>query len=62
MDVRRLDSRGWVVRVEWDLPRRRSAMMAQLGEFSFNIPWRSKVPSGEFDKGEFENCLRRVES
>jgi hypothetical protein len=53
---------GWIVRVEWDLPPRRSSMLAQFGEFSFNLPWRSKVPTGEFGKSEFENCLRRLEN
>lgn len=55
-------SRGWVVRVDWDLPPRRSEMLAQVGEFSFNLPWKSKAPAGEFDKSEFESWLRRVES
>jgi hypothetical protein len=56
--ARRAGAMGWVVRVEWDLPPRRSEVMAQLGEFSFNLPWRSKVPAHEFGKSEFESCLR----
>ncbi|MDA1273572.1 MAG: hypothetical protein O2960_05915 [Verrucomicrobia bacterium] len=62
VDARCSPSHGWVVRVEWALPRKHSAIFAQVGEFSLNIPWRSRVPTGEFDKGQFESCMRPVES
>ncbi len=62
VDASRAGVRGWVVRVEWDLPPKRSEILAQFGEFSFNLPWGSKVPTGDFDKGDFERCLRRLES
>jgi hypothetical protein len=53
--------RGWTVTIEWDLPARRTAVLAQLGEFSFNIPWWTKTPAAEFSKSEVEQFLKPVD-
>jgi hypothetical protein len=54
--------RGWVVRVEWNLPPERSYVMAQILDISINMPWETKHPSSEFTKGEVERVLRSVET
>ena len=53
--------RGWLVCVKWDLPPRRSEVLAQFCDLSFNLPWRMKRPVAEFSKTETEHLLRRVE-
>ena len=45
-------TRGWLVSVRWDLPPKRSELMAQLGDLSFNIPWNSEHPLAELSKCE----------
>jgi RNase P/RNase MRP subunit p29 len=52
--------RGWTVTIEWDLPARRTAVLAQLGEFSINIPWWTRTPAAEFSKSEVEQLLKPV--
>jgi hypothetical protein len=52
--------RGWTLTIEWDLPARRTAMLAQLGEFSINIPWWTRTPAAEFSKSEVEQLLKPV--
>jgi hypothetical protein len=53
--------RGWILRVQWDLPPKRSEVMAQVMDISFNIPWKIKRPLAEFDKAEVASSLKRVE-
>jgi len=45
---------GWVVRVEWALPRRRSQYFATVVNFSFNFQTQSSPVTDEFSKDEFE--------
>jgi len=52
-------ARGWLLRIEWALPPKRSEILAQVGELSVNIPWRSKVPKAELSKGDVERLLRQ---
>ena len=54
-------ARGWTISIEWDLPPKRTGMLAHVGEFSFNIPWRTKSPTAEFGKSEAERLLKPVE-
>ena len=49
--------RGGVLRIRWDLPKKRSEVMALLGDLSFNIPWYSNHPDAEFSKCEVEHWL-----
>lgn len=53
---------GWFVCVQWNLPRNTSLFFALLGDISFNFPWRSRIPIGEFSKLEFEQLLKPLES
>jgi hypothetical protein len=48
---------GWLVRVEWNVPKKRSEYMAFFGEFSFNLPGRKKAVTSDFSKDEFERFL-----
>ena len=54
--------RGWVVRVQWDLPPKRSEMLALVGDISFNIPWKTKRAPAVFSKSEYESLIGRVEA
>jgi len=60
-DVVEDGARGWIVRVRWDLPPKRTELLAQVGELSFNVPWREKRREAEFSKCEIEQLLKRVE-
>lgn len=54
--------RGWVVRVQWDLPPKRSWILALVGDLCFNLPWKTKRAPVELSKSEFERLLRPVET
>jgi hypothetical protein len=51
-------ARGWLVRVNWELPPQRSEIMAMVGDVSVNVPWKTPVPTVDFSKSEFERLLR----
>ncbi len=55
-------SHGWTVDVQWDLPPRRTEIFAQLFDFSFNLPWRSKRPLAHFSKSDLTRLLKPVDS
>ena len=52
--------RGWLLCIKWDLPPKQSEVLAQLCDFSFNLPWRFKRPMAEFSKAESEHLLMPV--
>ena len=60
-DVVEHGARGWIVRVRWDLPQKRSELLAQIGDLSFNVPWREKRQEAEFSKCEVDRLLKRAE-
>jgi hypothetical protein len=45
-------ARGWTVQVKWDLPDKRSEIFAQIFDFSFNLPWKTRRPLGDFGKSD----------
>jgi hypothetical protein len=51
----------WFARVQWQLPRKRSEIMALVGDISINIPWRARPVTAEFNKSEFERVFRPTE-
>jgi hypothetical protein len=55
--ARRLDSERWIVRVEWDVPRRQSQYFATFIHYSFNFQTRSGPVADEFTKDEFERLV-----
>jgi hypothetical protein len=55
--ARKVGSDGWVVRVEWALPRRRSQYFATVVNLSFNFQTESRPVTDEFSKDEFERLV-----
>lgn len=55
-------ARGWTLRIRWDLPPKRTVIFAQLGDFSFNLPWRARRATAEFSRSEVEQFLRPLET
>ena len=55
--ARKVDSDGWVVRVEWSLPRRRSQYFATILNLSFNFQTQANPIIDEFSKDEFERLI-----
>ncbi|MBI1175821.1 hypothetical protein GC207_00120 [bacterium] len=60
--VHRSDGRGGKLGVRWELPRKRTTVFAQVGEFSFNIPWWTKPPITEFNISEAGQLLSPIHS
>jgi hypothetical protein len=51
----------WAARVEWDLPRESSFVVATVLDASFNFARRARRVADEFDKSEFSRLLRVLE-
>src|SRR5579862_9431254 len=60
--ARKVGLDSWVVRVEWDLPRRLSQYFATVVNFSFNFQTQSDPVTDEFSKDEFERLVGCSES
>jgi hypothetical protein len=48
----------WVVRVEWQLPRRSSVVDMMVGDISLNLYKRSKPVTDQFCKSEYEKLVK----
>jgi hypothetical protein len=48
----------WVVRVEWQLPRRSSVVDMMVGDISLNFYKKSKPVTDQFCKSEFETLVK----
>ncbi len=55
--ARKIESDGWVVCVEWALPRKRSQYFATLVNISFNFQTQSHPVTDEFSRNEFERLV-----
>jgi hypothetical protein len=55
--ARKVESDGWVVCVEWALPRKRSQYFATVVNVSFNFQTQSYPVTDEFSRGEFERLV-----
>src|SRR5579859_582797 len=55
--ARKVESDGWVVCVEWKLPRKRSHYFATVVNVSFNFQTQSHPVTDEFSRGEFERLV-----
>jgi hypothetical protein len=51
--ARKVESDGWVVSVEWELPRKRSQYFATVVNVSFNFQATAHPVTDEFSKDEF---------
>ena len=63
--ARTAEADGWVLCVEWALPRRGSQYFATVVNVSFNFQTQSHPVTDDFSKDEFERLvgsLRSVES
>lgn len=56
--VKRYAKDKWAARVEWDLPRQTSFILAMVMDASFNFAKRSKFVTDEFCKSEYEILVR----
>lgn len=52
--ARKVDSDGWVLRVRWALPEKRTQYFATVLNFSFNFQTVSAPVTDEFSKDEFQ--------
>lgn len=59
--VRKVDADGWVVCVEWAVPRKRSLYFATVINVSFNFQTQSHAVTDEFTKNEFERLVGFVQ-
>ena len=55
--TRKVDSDGWVLRVEWALPKQRSQYFATVLNVSFNLQTEAAPVMDEFSKDEFQRLL-----
>ena len=55
--ARKMESDGWVVCVEWALPRKCSQYFATVVNVSFNFETQSHPVTDEFTKDEFERLV-----
>lgn len=57
-NVKLFNDKNWIVHVNWNLPRKSSLILSQLGDFSFNFIKRSKVITDDFSKSEYYNLVK----
>ena len=57
-NVKLFNDKNWIVRVKWNIPRKSSLILSQLGEFSFNFIKRSKVVTDDFSKSDYYKLLK----
>ena len=55
--ARKIESDGWVVCVEWALPRKRSQYFATVVNISFNFQTQAHPVTDEFSLDEFERLV-----
>lgn len=48
----------WVVRVEWQLPRKSSVVDMMVGDISLNLYKKSKPITDQFCKSEYEKLVK----
>lgn len=55
--TRKVDADGWVLRVEWAIPRKRSHYFASVVNVSFNFQTEPAPVIDEFSKDEFQRLV-----
>lgn len=55
--TRKVRSDGWVLRVRWALPQKRTQYFATVVNVSFNFQTRTAPVSDEFSKDEFQRLV-----
>ena len=55
--TRKVESDGWVLRVQWALPRKQKQYFASVVNVSFNFQTQSAPVTDEFSKDEFERLV-----
>jgi hypothetical protein len=55
--TKKAQSEGWLLRVEWGLPRKASQYFATIVNVSFNLQLQSAPVTDEFSKDEFQRLV-----
>lgn len=53
-----LNDNNWIIRVNWNIPRKSSLILSQFGEFSFNFFRKSESVTDYFCKSEYYKLLK----
>ena len=59
-NVKLFNDKNWIVHVKWNIPRKSSLILSQLGDFSFNFIKRSKVVTDDFSKSEYYDLVKEI--
>jgi hypothetical protein len=56
--VKSFNDKNWIVQVKWNIPRKSTFVLSQLGEFSFNFIKKSKSITDDFSKSEYYKLVK----
>ena len=58
MKAKSFNDKNWIVHVKWNIPRKSSLVLSQLGDFSFNFIKRGKAVTDDLCKSEYYKLVK----